>query len=190
MELKVKPPKLIDARLKPKDIIDRLKVLGYQTRITHHRYFGRKLLKNSDIRVLLKAMKIMGENDLTNIIMPRGGLTEVEIYKTLSSSLLIPLITAQSQCSLSDIFIYRKAARLALFRAICQVDDNESILTLRKEMQQMFLKYQIQIKDQGKWVDYDNPDFPQSEDKEIAENEAKQVASETQKEVRVVEVFE
>ncbi len=41
-------------------IIDKLKACGYKTKITHYRYFGDRLLKNADIRTIVKAGKIMG----------------------------------------------------------------------------------------------------------------------------------
>lgn len=170
-------------RMKVKEIVDKIQSFGYRVKITHYRFFGNRLLRNADIRVLIKAMKIMGDEGGHNLISNMGGLTEVEVTKGDVG------FKSEAACSVRDPFVYNKAGRLALFRALQALQEPE-LQELRKEIGKMYLKYTIQIKDNNKWADYDNPDYPSVEDKDIAEDQAKQVAHDTGKETRVIEVFE
>ena len=82
-----------------KSIIDRIEKAGYKVRLTHYRFFGRKLLRNADIRVLVKAMKIMDSNNtLRNcgeMINTKGGLTIAEVKVSDRT------FTTKAECSLS-----------------------------------------------------------------------------------------
>lgn len=167
---------------KTKNIVDAIKSEDYRVKITHYRYFGNRLLKNADIRVLVKAMKIMNNaaemKSLGGMINNRGGLTEVEITKGDEKYF------AQAECSKSDIFNYSKAARLALYRAINQMPGLEDLKTkIRRE----FLKFSVQIME-NRWKDVEKFVFELG--KEYAVNRARQIGLETNKEYRVVESFE
>lgn len=183
-----KNPKISKPTMKVKDIISHVEKLGYLVKLTHYRYFGQRLLKNADIHVLLKALKIMGANRNSvqeSMIMGRGGMTSVEVLNPHNDV----KVFAKAECSLSDNFVYSKASRLALYRVLDQLPDKE-VKDLRKELENMYLKYQIQVKEDGKWVDYKHPYYSPTEDKAIAENEASAFHHETGKKTRVVSVFE
>lgn len=183
-----KNPKISKPIIKVRDIIRKIEEMGYLVKLTHYRYFGQKLLKNADIHVLIKAMKIMGNNVMEDcrrdgdFICNKGGTTFVEVSNPDNRV----KVSAKSECSLSDNFVYSKASRLALYRVLDQLPDDEA-KNLRKELEKMYLKFQIQVKDGDRWVDFDGFPF---EDKEIAENEAEALNHETGKETRVVSVFE
>lgn len=133
-----------------RQIIDRIKAAGYKIKIIHYRYFGRRLLKNADVRVLLKAAKIMGEDiaqDIRNhgeLIMNFGGATEVDASKSDLQ------FHSKVECSLSDPFTYSKGSRLALYRLLNQLPDND-MQQLKQEMKTAFLRYQLQRWNKVKW---------------------------------------
>lgn len=137
-----------------KDIVDRIQSAGYKVKIVHHRFFGKRLLKNSDIRILLKALKIMKGGGVSidgNIIDNCGGLTTVEVIKGDNKYF------AKADCSLSDPFVYSKAGRLALYRVLDQLPE-EDLQSFKKEMQAIFLCYQLQLKNGNcKWTNFDEP---------------------------------
>lgn len=172
-----------------KNIINKIESFGYKVKITHYRYFGKRLLKNVDIRVLMKAMKILGESVSQDIkahgdfVNSRGGLTEVDVFDRDN------LFKANANCSLQDNFVYSKASRLALFRVLEQLPDTEARI-FRKELEKMYLKYVIQVKENGKWIDYKHPDYSPCEDEVIALDQAKEVSHETGKETKVVSMFD
>mgnify|MGYP001575591376 CR=1 FL=1 len=169
--------------IRTKDIIDIIKANGYCVKITHYRYFGNKLLKNADIRVLVKAMKIMNSTtELKNfggIINNRGGRTSVKIEKN-------GCIISQgfSDCSTSDVFNYSKASRLALYRAINTMPKLEELKT---KMSKECLRFSVQIMEE-RWKDVEKFIFELG--KEHAMNRARQIGLETGKEFRVIESFE
>src|SRR3990167_2224564 len=168
-----------------KTIIDKIRSFGYKTKIIHCRYFGKRLLKNADIRVLVKAAKIMGEGDVSDLVSTRGGLTSVEVWNPLNYR----TYKGESNCSLVDPFMYSKGTRISLYRSLKEIPEKE-LQEFRKELEKMYLKYRIQIKENNVWVDYEHPDCSPVEDKVIAEDQAKIVGHETNKETRVISVFE
>ncbi len=153
--IKIRPPKAKPA-MNNKDILNRIKAAGYKIKITHYRYFGRKLLKNADIRILLKAAKIMGQDiaqdirDHGELVMNLGGMTEVDATKDESN------FYSKVECSLSDPFTYSKGSRLALYRLLDQLPDEE-MKKLHQEMKTAFLRYQLQQWDKVKWKNVGGP---------------------------------
>ena len=102
-------------------IIDQLKARGYKTKITHYRYFGERLLRNSDIRILVKAGKIMsGDSKLfSSVISNNGGATEVFIQKEGFEG------SAKTECSVKDAFKYRVGALIALKQVLEVLPEQE-----------------------------------------------------------------
>jgi len=169
--------------MKTKEIIDSIKNAGYRVKITHSRFFGQKLLRNADIQVLVKAMKIMGDpkKNYGGMINNRGGLTNVEI-----SNKELGTISAKAECSIHDVFNYSKASRLALYRCLNKIDDKE-LESVKGKIKRESLFYTIQIMDK-KWKDVEKYIFELG--REHALKRAKQIGTETGKEYRVVESFE
>lgn len=157
--------KKIKPAMNNKDIINRIKAEGYKIKITHYRYFGKRLLKNADIRILLKAMKIMGTNIAQDIrdhgdwVMNFGGATEVEASKDEVKENIggeRSTFYSKVECSLSDPFSYSKGTRLALYRLINQLSGEDMIL-LRQEMKAAFLRHQLQQWNKVKWENVGKP---------------------------------
>ena len=169
--------------MKTKEIIDSIKNAGYRVKITHSRFFGQKLLRNADIQVLVKAMKIMGDpkNNYGGMINNRGGLTNVEI-----SNKELGAISAKAECSIHDVFNYSKASRLALYRCLNKINDLK-LEVIKEKINKESLFYTIQVMDK-KWKNVEKFVFELG--KEHAINRAKQIGTETGKEYRVVESFE
>ena len=148
--------KKVKPTISNKDIINRIKAAGYKLKITHYRCFGRKLLKNADIRILLKAAKIMGQDiaqdikDHGELVMNFGGMTEVDATKDESN------FYSKVECSLSDPFTYSKGSRLALYRLLDQLPDEE-MKKLHQEMRTAFLRYQLQQWNKVKWENVGHP---------------------------------
>lgn len=180
--------------IRVKDIIDRIQQMGYRVKLTHHRYFGTKLLKNSDIRVLVKAMNIMsdgsnkaGLRSYGELINPRGGLTTVEVtdWKQDDGN-GHKKFEARAECSLSDVFTYAKAGRLALYRVLKQIPDlSPSLANLKNELESQCVVYQVQEKKDNYWRC-----FQIYTKNEPAKQLAEQLRSMNRRETRVVEVFE
>lgn len=153
--VRIKPKKNKPA-INNKEIIDRIKMAGYKIKITHYRYFGKRLLKNADIRILLKAVKIMGENIAQNIknngdlIVNFGGATEVNATKNDLQ------FHSRTNCSLSDPFTYSKGTRRVLYRLLDQLPEEE-IKKLKQEMKIAFSRYQLQRWNKVKWENVGEP---------------------------------
>lgn len=185
--------KVVKPTVSVKEMIQKLDDWGYGTKITHYRYFGRRLLRNVDIRVLIRALKIMGNNVAEackregDFVNSRGGLTHVEVFHRGSINSII--YKAKAECSKQDNFEYSKASRLALYRALGQLPDEEA-KNYKKELEKMYLKYVIQVKTNGKWVDNDYSNYRPVEDKETAEYMSASLYYETKLETRVMLVFE
>jgi hypothetical protein len=135
--------------IKVKTIIDKLKEFGYRVKVTHSRWFGSRLLKNSDIKCLIKATRIM-EGDVqavAGMIYNRGGETCVEASKDGNhySSLAV--------CSLQDPFNYGTAGRLALFRVLKDLPEPELNTDLAEEIKKSNIKFWVQEFWDDRWVD-------------------------------------
>lgn len=99
---------------RPKDFIEKIESRGYKVSITHHRYFGNRLLRNGDIKCVLKATRIMGgdHKGMAHLISGKGGKTEVKLIKGDR------VVSAETECSLNDQFVYRTGTLVALKRAL------------------------------------------------------------------------
>lgn len=173
----------VKKNIRTKDVVDEIQKLGFKVKITHSRYFGTQLLKNADIRVLVKALKIMGQDisrqyrENGGFIQNNGGQTTVEITKDGVRH------SGQANCSVSDIFNYAKASRLAIYRAVSEIPDLESV---KKLIETECLKFVVQLKD-AKWIDGEK--FP-SDSFEVAVARANQLRDTLSKETRVVPTIE
>lgn len=161
--MKTEKPKL---PIRVKDVIDRIKEKGYTVKITHYRYFGDHLLKNADIGILMKGMKIMAKVERRDFegygfIQNKGGKTVVSV---ISQEGIV--YTAESNCSLSDVFVYSKASLLALYRVLDQISEFKD---LRDELAGYFVRYKVLVKMGDKWEDYLNSVFLT---KDLADREA------------------
>lgn len=183
--------------IRVKDIIDRMQNAGgYRVKLTHHRYFGTKLLKNSDIRVLIKAMKIMGDGSnkaglksYGELINPRGGLTTVEVIDWKQDDNNRKKFEARAECSLSDVFTYSKAGRLALYRVLKQIPDlYVDLVNLRNELAAQCIVYQIQEKN-SHWRDIKEESYRLNVGREFVNKRVQELKG-SGREARVVEIFE
>lgn len=137
-QIKQKPVKIV---VRTKSIIEAIEKQGYRVKITHYRYFGNRLLKNVDVRVLMKSLKILGTYATEAVrregefIQGRGGLTVAEAYTPNGfSSKSKPLFSAETACSLSDNFVYSKGAKLALARLIDNLPPTEDLTLLKTQI--------------------------------------------------------
>lgn len=107
--------------MKPKLIIDKLQAAGYKVKITHKRWFGNHLLKNGDVRTLVRATKIMGDDPrrIASLINNRGGRTEIVCQKGNAD------YNAETNCSFSDPFVYRTGTLIALKRLLEKLPEPE-----------------------------------------------------------------
>lgn len=115
-----------------KEIIDALKSLGFSVKITHSRVCGNLLLKNADIKILTKAMKIMNGDSghKYNLVNAKGGLTHITVKKGDQTW------EAEAKCSVKDAFVYRKATQLALYRVLKVVSDTQKdVESLKSEVE-------------------------------------------------------
>lgn len=159
-----------------KDIVDEIKKAGFNVKITHRRYFGDRLLKNSEIGILIRALKIMGNpmpaDKNGGLIRNHGGNTTVEVYRCDEK------YHGEAECSMCDVFNYGKAARLAIWRALHFIPTIDNV---KKVLEANCLKYVVQLKD-VRWIDGDK--FPHDAF-DAANEKARQLRETFNKETRV-----